>query len=260
MQDRVVALTGIHNFRDFGGYAARGGSLRRGWLWRSGQHAGATADDLAAVHALGIGTVVDLRGDSERAAAPCLRHADFAGRVLYEPGETAGDHGLGGFARDAGNVRSAGEARALMVRLNRSLPFRPVLAATLRLMLQSLASHDAPHLLHCLAGKDRTGLAVALVHSLLGVHRDDIMADFLLTNTAGNAEARIAALVEGVRRDFGAEMDEGALRVLVTVSPEFLEAAFDAIAERHGSVEAYAADVLGAGPDTVVAMAERLVA
>jgi hypothetical protein len=74
---RVIEFDGIYNFRDYGGYRARAGQLVRGRLWRSGQHAGASPADLARVRDLGIATVIDLRGDSERAAFPCLRHDDF---------------------------------------------------------------------------------------------------------------------------------------------------------------------------------------
>ena len=70
---RVLDLAGIHNFRDYGGYAARAGNLRTGTLWRAGQHSDAVDDDLAVVHSLGIATVIDLRGDSERAAHACLQ-------------------------------------------------------------------------------------------------------------------------------------------------------------------------------------------
>ena len=78
MQNRVLKLDGVHNFRDYGGYAAaRGARVKTGLLWRSAQHGDASADDLAAVHALGIKTVIDLRGPSERVAKPCLRHPGF---------------------------------------------------------------------------------------------------------------------------------------------------------------------------------------
>lgn len=257
--ERVLGLTGIHNFRDYGGYAARGGRLRRGMLWRSGQHSEASGPDLVAVHALGIATIIDLRGDSERAANACLRHADFAGEVLFHPGETTGRAGLAVHAEAAREVRSADDARGAMLAVYRKLPFRPVLVGTFRLYMAALAERDRPSLLHCLAGKDRTGLGVALVHSLLGVHHDDMMADYLLTNTAGNAEARIQAGERHVRQGFGAEMSDAALRVLMGVEEAFLDTAFAAIRDEHGSVDAYARDVLGVTPEMLAAMERNLV-
>lgn len=254
---RVLSFDGIHNFRDYGGYAARGGRLRRGRLWRSGQHAGATPDDLARVHDLGIATVIDLRGDSERAAFPCLRHAEFKGEVLFHPGETASIQGRAAHEESLSAIRSPDDARAAMVRLYRGMPFRPVLVATWRLYGQVLATRPAPSLLHCLAGKDRTGVGAALVHHLLGVHRDDWMDDYLLTNTAGNVEARLAAQARNLA-DTG--IDAAAMRVILGVEPEYLDAAFAAIVEAHGSVEIYAECMLGIGPAELAAIEANLIA
>ncbi|WP_225204652.1 tyrosine-protein phosphatase [Novosphingobium huizhouense] len=260
MQDRVLPLEGIHNFRDYGGYKTRGGALKTGVLWRSGQHAEATEADLETVHALGIGTVIDLRGDSERAVYPCLRHPEFGAAVVFEPGETASLKGAAVHEEMAREVVTEQDAINAMTALYERLPFRPVLTGTYRLYLRTLAQNDHPTLLHCLAGKDRTGVAAALVHTLLGVHPDDVMADYVLTNTAGNAEARIAAGAGAVRSGFGATMEDGAVRVLMGVRPEFLETAFAAIRKEYGSVEAYAEQALGAGPDAVRAMEANLVA
>lgn len=259
MDGRVLPTTGIHNFRDYGGYATRGGRLRRGMLWRSGQHCDATPEDLAIVHGLGIATVIDLRGDSERSANPCLRHEGFAGEVLFHPGETASGTGLAVHEEAALSVRTADEAHQAMTLLYATLPFRPVLVGSFRLYFQALANRAAPSLLHCLAGKDRTGLAAALVHRLLGVHHDDMMEDYLLTNTAGNAEARIAAGERHIREGFGRTMDDAAVRVLMGVDAAFLDGAFAAMAERHGSIEAYASEVLGVTREVLESTEKNLV-
>jgi protein-tyrosine phosphatase len=260
MQDRVLPLSGIHNFRDYGGYAARGGTLREGHLWRSGHHFGATADDLDAVHRVGIAKVIDLRGDSERAAFPCLRHEAFAGDVVFHPGETANERGKAVHDEASEGIRTADEARGSMVRLYDRLPFRPVLVGTFRLYLQTLADDARPSLLHCFAGKDRTGVGAAIVHRLMGVHADDVMADYLLTNTAGDPEARIAAAAVSIRASFGPQMDDGALRMIMSVQPEFLDGAIAAIAREHGTLEAYAEAVLDADAALVRRMEARLVA
>ncbi|WP_338465901.1 tyrosine-protein phosphatase [Novosphingobium sp. ZN18A2] len=258
--ERVIPMEGIHNFRDYGGYRARSGILRRGTLWRSGHHSEATPDDLERVHTLDIATVIDLRGDSERALNPCLRHEDFSGDVLFHPGETAGSSGQAAHEEAAREVQTAADAHAAMVRLYESMPWRPVLVGTYRLMFDALANRDGASLLHCLAGKDRTGLGAALVHNLLGVHPDDAMADYLLTNSAGNIEARIGAGARHVRAGFGPEMDEDAIRTLMSVHPEYLETALARIRERHGSVEAYAAEVLGVDPALLERIEARLIA
>ncbi len=198
MNERVRLFEGIHNFRDYGGYAARDGRLKSGILWRSGQHGGATPADLAGVAEIGIVTVVDLRGDSERQMMPCLRHDDFDGLVLFAPGETAGSE-LAPHEEAGRGITTADQARAAMTRLYVNMPFRDVLVRSLNLYFEALATRDGASLLHCLAGKDRTGLAVALLHRLLGVHEDDVMADYLLTNAAGDEKRRIAPTGHSIR-------------------------------------------------------------
>lgn len=119
--------------------------------------------------------------------------------------------------------------------------------------LARLADGAGPSLVNCMAGKDRTGIAVAMLHLAAGVHRDDVMEDYLLTNTAGDAEARIAAGAETIRAVTG-QLDEAVLRVLMGVEPEYLETAFAAIEEHHGTIDAYLEQALGADE----AMREKL--
>lgn len=244
MQDRVLTLEGIHNFRDYGCYVGRDGAiLKSGVLFRSGQHVDATQRDLDAVAALRLSTVVDLRGDSERALFPCARPLGFAAEILFAPGETAGA-GHAPHIEAAREVSTAAQAHQAMVLLYQSMPFRPKLVQIFRLYFAALAERDGPSLLHCLAGKDRTGLAAGLLHRLLGVHPDDVLADYMLTNTAGNIERRIEAGATTVRSNFGQAMEDAAVRTLMSVHPEYLETAFARIEADHGSINAYIRDVL----------------
>ena len=259
MIDRVRSFEGIHNFRDYGGYTGAHGRLRERMLWRSGQHGGATPADLAGVSELGIATVVDLRGDSERAAMPCLRHDEFDGLVLFAPGETAGQE-LAPHEEAGRGIATAADARAAMTKLYVNMPFRDVLVRSLTLYFEALATRDGASLLHCLAGKDRTGLAAALLHRLLGVHEDDVMADYLLTNVAGDPQRRIASAAVSIRERYGMQMDEDAIVTLMSVEADYLTAATRSIAERYGSTERYAEDVLGVDAVRREALRERLVA
>lgn len=260
MQDRVLPFEGIHNFRDYGGYQGRNGArLKSGCLFRSGQHVDATEEDLRAVRALNLATVIDLRGDSERALFPCARPPEFAAEILFASGETAGA-AHAPHVEAAREVSTAVQAHAAMVRLYESMPFRPKLIEIFRMYFEALAQREGSTLLHCLAGKDRTGLAAGLLHRLMGVHPDDVMADYLLTNSAGNIERRIAAGAETVRTNFGHAMDDAAVRALMSVHPEYLETAFSGIERVHGSVEAYARDVLDVSNRRLGQIESRLLA
>ena len=242
MQDRVLKLDGVHNFRDYGNYAAADGvRVKARLLWRSAQHGEASDQDLAAMHALGIKTVIDLRGPSERASLPCRRHPDFDAEVLFHPDETAG---LALHTEAADGVITAAEARAAMVRLYEGIPFRENLSFMLRQYFEVLRRAEGPSLVHCVAGKDRTGFAVALAQHVLGVSRDDIVADYVLTNQAGNIEARIAAGATQIRARHGSITDD-TIRTLMGVEADYIVTALDCAASRYGSVDAYLAEALG---------------
>jgi protein-tyrosine phosphatase len=253
---RVLELQGVHNFRDYGGYAATGGRLKRALLFRSAQHHGATDSDLDSIAALGLATVIDLRGGGERAAAPCRRPAGFAAQVFFVDEDTAG---LAPHVEAAKSAPGPDEARQGMIRGYAEMPFRTRMIPILARYFEALETHEGPSLIHCMAGKDRTGLAVALFHAMLGVHHDDIVADYMLTNVAGRVDQRIAAGARHIRSAYGEEIRDDAIRVLMTVDPAYIDSAFTAIRERHGSTEAYLRDVLGVSEARREKIAERMV-
>lgn len=243
--DRVLALEGVHNFRDYGGYAVSGGGrLRRGVLWRSGQHHGASDSDLEKIAALGLASVHDLRTERERVLHPCRRPAAFAGQVFVPPvpgGQLAPHIAAAATTRQ----RNAEDTREALRRNYGGIAFRPELIAAMRAYLADLAEGKGASLINCMAGKDRTGISVAMLHLAVGVHRDDILADYLLTNTAGDVEARIASGAATVRA-MGGPADDAIVRVIMGVEAEYLDNMFDTVIERHGSVDGYLEEQLGA--------------
>lgn len=248
MTDRVLAMDGVHNFRDAGGYAvAGGGRMKRGKVWRSGQHHGASDADLERIDALGLSSVFDLRTAKERGVYPCRRPPVFAAEVVFAQAPDT-RHAPHIAAAQTTRQRTAESTRESLVRNYTGICFRPELQAMIAGWFGRLAmpGHGGS-LINCMAGKDRTGIAVAMLHAALGVHRDDIMADYLLTNTAGDTEARIACGAETIRAITG-PIDDAVVRVLMAVEPEYLETAWSAVEERHGSVDAYLADALGLDP------------
>ncbi len=253
---RVLPTTGVHNFRDYGDYpVAGGGRIARGMLYRSGEHAHATDQDLEQIRALHLSTEIDLRGRSEREKSPARRPEGATPQIICADGETAvsAPH-----VDAAANAIDAKTARNNMCERYTSLPFRPLLTDVYREYFKAIRASIKPTVVYCTAGKDRTGLLVALLHTTLGVHRDDVFADYLLTNSAGDAQARTAALTHDLRRRFGALSDE-AIRVVTSVEPAFLQASFDAITAKHGSINAYLSEVLGVTSDDRQALANRLI-
>ncbi|WP_156842401.1 tyrosine-protein phosphatase [Novosphingobium aquimarinum] len=242
--DRVLMLEGVHNFRDYGGYRiAGGGRLRRGWLWRSGQHYGATDADLVAIDALGITAVFDLRTDDERAHHPCRRPAEFSATINYADSPDRGNAPHLVAARSVPK-RTPEATRAMLRKTYETIAFRPELQAAIKGYLAELTEGRGPSLINCMAGKDRTGIAVAMLHLATGVHRDDIMADYLLTKTAGDPEARILSGLEIIRQK-ACEIDEASARTLMDVDADYLETALAAIEDRYGTTDAFLEEAFG---------------
>lgn len=241
---RVQNLEAIHNFRDYGGYRGQGGGqLRRGLLWRSAQHHDASTADLRVVDSLQLGAVIDLRGDSERAAHPCKRGPGFSAHVLFAEGETAGTTTAPHLAA-ADGVISGEQGAAALRHAYQAMPWQPNLVAAFQLYFKALEV-GAPTLVHCFAGKDRTGVIVALFHHLMGVHPDDILADYMLTNQTSMLEERIASGAKHIRSRYGNGITDDGIRALMMVQPDYLATAIGGILAQHSSIEAYAQDVLG---------------
>ncbi|WP_435417870.1 tyrosine-protein phosphatase [Parerythrobacter aurantius] len=240
--DRTLPLENVHNFRDYGGYPVTGGGrVVAGKLWRSGHHAQATASDLAAIDALSLAHVVDLRGNGEREGQPVRLPDGFAGELLFFDGETAG---LGHHMGAVEGAMTAEDAHRAMEGLYAALPDRPNLLWIFRRYFEALASGKGASLVHCHAGKDRTGMAVDLLHHALGVHPDDAMADFLLTNSVGDQDARIAQSSPVIRSRYG-DVDDETVRVVMGVDERYLRASRGALIERFGSIDLFLEQALG---------------
>ena len=237
-------LDSVHNLRDYGGYAVSGGGrVAVGKLWRSGQLHGATAADIAHIDALDLRAIVDLRGPKERIKAPNPPLPQSDPRSFETNHETA--NLIFNVKPDDDAAASVAMVDAAMGAGYRVMPFNPALIEIMTAHFSALATIGGAQLIHCLAGKDRTGLTVALTQHLLGVHFDDINADYLLTNSAGNIEARIEAGARAIRRVHRDDLPLAAIRVLMGVRDEYLACGWGAMNEQHGSIDAYLRVVLG---------------
>lgn len=234
---------GIHNLRDYGGYrTAGGGRVRNGVLLRSGQHMEATDDDLALIDSLGIGTVIDLRGSSERSGFPCRRHPSFAAQVIAYDGETSNSppHEGGGGQM----VMTPEKARERMLAVYTRMPVNPAMIWIFREYFNALDEGAGASLVHCFAGKDRTGIAASLLLHVLGVHHDDIVHEFLLTNDAPTRHVLERQSLPRMEAHYG-RIDPEALHNLMGVLPEYLDTYIAKVRSDHGSLDTYLDSVLG---------------
>lgn len=160
---RVVPLEQGSNFRDLGGYRGLDGkTIRWGKLYRSGGTALLTEGDVKRVKALGVTEIVDLRSNEERRLAPTkldginYSAVGYSMAALIQPGATSSTE-----------------------QLYRQMP--TTLTPQLRVLFQRLVRNDGATMFNCSAGQDRTGVTAAIVLSALGVSRDDIIKDYLLS-------------------------------------------------------------------------------
>lgn len=248
-----AAFSKLLNVRDVGASPStvgmHGRPLRRGLLYRSAKLSGMTARDQELLLRMGLRSVADFRARDEAAS---------------EPDVFASGHDVAHRFFEAAD----GDPRAMMTQVIRDGSLSPAAACNMmtdlyrgfvtshshhfRSFLETLARQEnLPALVHCTAGKDRTGWATALLLFILGVPEDAIFQDFLLSNKLWYRQARKYMLL--IRLTSGFRIHPEAAKQLMVVRLEYLQASIDAACASHGSVTAYisAADGLGLTPTVI---------
>ena len=253
--DPFLITEGIHNFRDFGGWpGADGNKVRTGLLYRSGQHVEASDADLAAIAALDIRTVIDLRGEGERARNPCRRVDGWNGEVLFYEGETSSSPPHMDITPD---TTTAAFARERMLAVYTWMPVNPAMQTMFARYLRALVERDGASLVHCFAGKDRTGIAATLVLHILGVSEADQRAEFLRTNDAPTIDVLRRQSVPGIEARLGRTLDEEGIRALLEVHGDYLDRFHAIVNESYGSLDAWLEAEIGVDDALREALRER---
>jgi len=227
---RHLDLRGASNFRDLGGYSTNDGRIVR-WrqIFRSNHLGHLTESDIAVVRALKLRSAFDFRGIEERAAATCVVKEIEVHSLPIEPTVVAALR-----TRLAAGSLSAADAREIMRQSYRDYVRHST--TSFRALFAHLLDDRAPLVIHCTAGKDRTGFACALVLHALGVSDDVIAEDYLLTNRYFRRDPTSASeLPDDVREAIG------------TVEASFLAAAYEAVRADYGDLESYVRDGLALG-------------
>lgn len=259
MTGRIHRFDALDNFRDYGDYAtAAGRRVTPGRLFRAGHQARASEADLDRLGALGIATVVDLRRPSERRDQPSRRPPGFSGVVIESAYDDGGEAPHMTFLRTADLTPDSG--RRFMTDTYQRLPFEPSHLDLFSRYFRALGETEGPVLIHCAAGKDRTGMLAALTHHLLGVHHDDMVSDYLLTNTAVDLERRAPAIARQLEARTGRVAAHDAVVAFLGVEALYLETALTGIAGRYGSTDAYLEQALGVDGALRDRIVERLAA
>jgi protein tyrosine/serine phosphatase len=263
MSEQTVSwpqLDGVVNFRDFGGAKTLDGRrVREGVLFRSGHHTAVTEADLEKLAGLDLGLIVDLRRPAERKRDPAVRPPDCRAEIIEHngPADAAMAPHLAFLAEpDASPAR----VTAQMIVGYQGYPFDPHYVEVFSRYFAMLADARGAVLIHCHAGKDRTGVLCALTQHVLGVGREGIFEDYIATNRYNRADARLVDMAAVFQRTHGKPVSDELLIHVMAADAAYLEAAFAAIEAAHGDVDAYLAEVLDVTPARRDAIRARYVA
>lgn len=239
--NRELRLEIAHNVRHLGGYRTSSGRITSETVIRSASLHRLTGNGMRSLAEAGVTTIIDFRSNVERERSVTPDPTPYGIRHVHAPV----------FQEDASPVG-----------MEREFPgFGPVYARFLemgrdayRTLIEVTAESDGRVLFHCAAGKDRTGVAAALLLDMAGVDDETIIADYTLT------EMLLKPMLEQwlpEMRERG--VDETRAQQLLAAPRDAIETALQTLRERHGSAEGYARD-LGVSETTISALRARLIA
>jgi protein-tyrosine phosphatase len=268
---RRIDLEGTFNTRDIGGYKTDDGHyVRWGMIYRSDQLHDLTDRDIRYLTGLGLKLVCDFRVDPERADSPTdtakLPQTRFANMNIDSYG---GRYGAARAASGAAGRGASGPGRAPAAaaaaasgavgasgRGPQPYNWLPLAVPQYSRVFLSIAAGDVPILFHCFAGKDRTGVMAALLLSLLGVPRDVILNDYLLTNEIPDSKLPVLGRGFTRRGDNGADLE--AVRRNSMVTRGQMDATFAMLDKTYGSPTAYIQKELALTSEDITAIRSRL--
>ena len=248
----------LANFRDLGGFTGADGKITKtGVLLRAAQPVGLPAEEITClIEDYSLRTLIDFRSSAETEAEPVdalpgVRYIQID--IMEKENENAASKG------SHWGAENGEEMARNMANLYETLVREEFVRAQYRLFVHTVL--DAPEgavLFHCFAGKDRTGLAAAILLTMLGVNEIDIMADYMRTN-----ERRVAAnalLLQQMRASGRSEQGLEIFEVALNVREEYLQRAFDTAAELYGSFEGYIREGLQLTDGDVARLREKYLA
>lgn len=244
MDNRIKKFDGVLNFRDFGGYVTEGGGkIKANKLFRSAHLHNTNDADKIRLADLDIGLIVDLRHAPERERQPTNWPDGQQPRMLTYPDPKDGESGKvaphEAFMKH--DLQKPEDARNYMLGSYGQRPhdagFKKIFADTLRHMAQT----GEPILVHCAAGKDRTGTLCAVIKGALGVDEKTLYQDFMLTMTAVDIDSFLVPAAQMFTKRYGRPIEPEAIRPMFGVEEAYLQSSLAAIED----MQSYISDALG---------------
>jgi len=247
---RKLPFTGAHNFRDIGGYKTEDGrALKWGKIYRSDDLHLLTDEDLKYLSRLNIKSVVDFRSDEERESEPDRLNPGMTQVLLpikFQP-EELDDETLKNLMKNLtfGTLDSSNLLRDFNIVIVKDF------ATEYKKFFRHVIENNAePIVFHCTAGKDRAGFASAMILTVLGVPREKVIEDYLLTNTYVKDHVDSEMLEIELKTFFRADTDN--LRKINLVEERYIQAAFDTIDSEWGGMDNYISGALGLSEEDIL--------
>lgn len=252
----ATRLAGATNFRSLGGLPAAGGRrIRPHSLMRADRLSRLTSGDWQLLAGIGLATICDLRSAPERREHPTAPPAHFRIREVHCDirNDLRADPTL---ALELATDPTERGAERLMIEIYRRFP--RYMGSTLRSVVDLLLADGAPLLVHCSAGKDRTGFVIAMLLYALDVPGELIRADYLASRAWAGGELHRASLAARLGRVVPPTALDGAIDTVLDVRDAYFDAALSAVVADHGSIDRYLESVAGLGHATRDRLRERL--
>ena len=245
---RKLEFDKLHNIRDLGGMKNRDGSvIKQGCFIRAG-HLSELSDDDREKLKENVRTVIDFRTEQERSEKPDIELESIS--YIHNP---IMDNLTAGVTREkdadkkifATLAQKPTEAKKYMCKMYRGFVEDFAVSQYSKFIQSLIKPHEGAVLWHCTAGKDRAGIASVIVEEILGIPREDIIADYMSTNKY--LEKDIAFLTGFVKKQLGTDSDlaDEAFRYLFGAEEEYIQAYYDAVEEKYGDFETFIHKGLG---------------
>lgn len=233
----MTAVAKCLNFRDVGGLPLKGGGqVRSGLFYRAEGPRNFAEEHLQELRALGIRTIFDLRSDGERNRDPHDWQGDNCQWLHLDMNTDLRAADTTEWER-LRNDPDPALSKMVMGQNYRAMP-----AALLPYWSQisgAFLKGAVPALINCTAGKDRTGVAVALVLAMIGVEREAIIGDYLKSDIFGQNMVLQGSIEKGFMDSFGFMPNQASVDALIGVDADYVIAALDQVETQWGGIEGY---------------------
>jgi len=243
-EHRLLPMDGSHNTRELGGYKTTDGkTIKWGKLFRSDKLSDISKTDQAYLQNLGIKKIVDFRSEQEKAEDPNI----IPTGISYVEMPISVDGAMRSKIEAVLKGETDREVQSFLIDANKE--FVTNYADVYENFLRGLIDEDAPTLFHCTAGKDRAGFAAAITLIALGVSKEDVINDYMKTNTF--TQERIEEILGQIELMSLYQSDVEILRPLLGVEQIYIETAFRTAEEKYGSLENFIRDGLNISDEDI---------